>query len=143
MHSWFPLAQTTAPVGGAPATGTPGPEVPAGGGAASTQQSGSPAPQNTGTGSGFGQIAIMLVAMLALLYFMTRGPRKEEKQRKAMIEQMKRGDEVLLISGKLGKIVDIREDRVVVKVDEANNVKETYLKTAVQRVMTAGTEEKK
>jgi preprotein translocase subunit YajC len=90
------------------------------------------------------QLPLIMVLIFVVLYFVLfRGQRKEEKNRKSAISQMKKGDEVLLISGKFGKVVDIKDDRVVVKVDEANNVKETYLKSAIQKVIADSDGDKK
>jgi preprotein translocase subunit YajC len=88
-------------------------------------------------------IPIFVVVMVFLYFFILRGPRKEEKNRKAAMAALKKGDEVLLISGKYGTIVDIRDDYVVVKVDETNNVKEKYVKNAIQKVIPGDTETKK
>lgn len=79
---------------------------------------------------------ILIFGLLYLVLF--RPQRKEEKNRKKMVEQMKRGDEVMTIGGLVGKVVEVKEDRVVIKVDESTNVKETYLKSAIQRVLTPG-----
>ncbi len=88
-----------------------------------------------GLGGMFGMPMIMVLIFVVLYFVLFRGQKKEEKNRKKQISELKKGDEVLLISGKFGKVVDIKEDRVVVKVDEANNVKETYLKSAIQKVV--------
>jgi preprotein translocase subunit YajC len=86
---------------------------------------------------------LVILVMVLLYFFMLRGPRKEEKARKAAMAALKKGDEVLLISGKYGTIVDIRDDYVVIKVDETNNVKEKYVKNAIQKVIPSESETKK
>jgi preprotein translocase subunit YajC len=110
--------------------------------AAATQKALPPA----GGGGVMGAITQFLPFILifaALYLFLFRGQRKEEKKRKSMIELMKKGDEVMTIGGLVGKVVEVREDRVVLKVDESANVKETYLKSAIQRVLAADGDEKK
>ena len=85
---------------------------------------------------------MIFVLIFGLLYlFLFKGQKKEEKNRKKMVEQMKRGDEVMTIGGLVGKVVEVKEDRVVIKVDETTNVKETYLKSAIQRVITPSDKE--
>lgn len=85
---------------------------------------------------------MFFVLIFGLLYlFLFKGQKKDEKNRKKMIEQMKRGDEVMTIGGLVGKVVEVKEDRVVIKVDETTNVKETYLKSAIQRVITPSDKE--
>lgn len=112
--------------------------------APSSEPSSAPARAAQDSG-GFGNMMmpILLLVVVVMYFFMLRGPRKEEKNRKAALAAMKKGDEVLLISGKFGTVVDIRDDRVVVKVDETNNVKETYLKNAIQKVIVADDTTKK
>jgi preprotein translocase subunit YajC len=74
--------------------------------------------------------------MLAGLYFfMTRGQRKEEKRRKDMMGDLKKGDRVMTIGGMLASVVSVDDDRVVLKIDESNNVKATYRKSAIQEVI--------
>jgi preprotein translocase subunit YajC len=78
-----------------------------------------------------------IIIVLVLLYFILLRPQgKEDKNRKKMVAAMKKNDSVMTIGGLVGKVVDIKDDRVVLKVDEANNVKMTYLKSAIQRVLT-------
>ena len=78
----------------------------------------------------------MMGLMLAALYFfMTRGQRKEEKRRKDMMSDLKKGDRVMTIGGMLASVVSVDDDRVVLKIDEANNVKATYRKSAIQEVI--------
>jgi preprotein translocase subunit YajC len=83
----------------------------------------------------------LLIGIVFIYFFMMRGQRKQEKARKAALAAVKKGDEVLLISGKYGTIVDVREKYVIVKVDETNNIKEKYLKNAIQEVIVESTDE--
>ncbi len=76
---------------------------------------------------------VLLVVVVYL--FMFRGQRKDEKNRKKMIAQMKKGDRVMTIGGMIGSVVDIRGDEVILKVDESNNVKARYIKSAIQKVL--------
>lgn len=78
---------------------------------------------------------IMGVLLLGMMWMMFRGRMKEEKQKAKLMETLKKGDEVMTIGGLVGKIADISGDRVVLKVDEANNVKVTYLKSAIQKII--------
>ena len=159
MELLLPLAQTTAPVipsqgtqvetPAAPATPV-APVAPAPGAALEHTTVVVPASQPAG-GKDSGGISgllsnplVMMVPLFIVMYFLLfRGPRKEEKSRKKMISEMKRGDEVMTIGGLIGTVVDVRDERVVIKVDEANNIKETYLKTAIQRVLSAEEDAKK
>jgi preprotein translocase subunit YajC len=99
--------------------------------------------KNTGS-SLFGQFGSFLpiILMLVVLYFvLIRGQRKEEKKRKGMIAEMKKGDRVMTIGGLVARVVSIDGEEVVLKIDESANVKATYTKSSIQRVL--GNEEKK
>ncbi len=78
---------------------------------------------------------LMLGAAAILVIMLIRGPRKEEKKRKQMLATMKKGSRVVTIGGLVGSVVDVRDDVVVLKVDESANVKAHYLKSAISRVL--------
>ena len=78
---------------------------------------------------------LMLGAAAILVIMLIRGPRKEEKKRKQMLSTMKKGSRVVTIGGLVGSVVDVRDDVVVLKVDESANVKAHYLKSAISRVL--------
>ena len=79
---------------------------------------------------------VLILVMFGLLYFvMFRGQRKDEKKRKQMIEEVKKGDQVMTIGGMLARVVSIDGDEVVLKIDESANVKATYRKSAIQEVV--------
>ncbi len=92
-------------------------------------------------GGGFNFLANPLVPMVVVLVifyvFMIRSKQKTEKQRQAMLNQVKRGDRIQTIGGVLGTVVEARDDEVVVKVDESNNTKIHFTRSAVHRVIEA------
>ena len=68
-----------------------------------------------GAGQAGGAYALMqfvpLIAMLAIFYFLRiRPPQKRAKQHKAMLEALKKGDQVLTTGGLVGRVVDIDGD---------------------------------
>ncbi len=77
----------------------------------------------------------------ALFLCSSAGQRKEEKRRKSLITELKKGDRVMTIGGLVARVVSIDGDEVVLKIDESANVKATYRKSAIQEVLTG--EEKK
>jgi preprotein translocase subunit YajC len=52
-----------------------------------------------------------------------------------MLGDMKRGDEIQTIGGIVGKVVEAREERVLVKVDESSNTKIWFTRGAIARVI--------
>ena len=80
---------------------------------------------------------VPIILLVVIFYvFMFRSKGKEQAKRKTMLEQMKKGDEVQTIGGEFGRVVDIRDDRVLLKVDETSNTKIWYSRSAVHKVVT-------
>jgi len=82
---------------------------------------------------GSGPLLIMIVLVWAVLFILPK--RRQDKSRKNMLETMKRGDEIQTIGGIIGKVVEAKEDRVLVKVDESSNTKMWFLRSAISRVI--------
>ncbi len=90
-----------------------------------------------GSGGGGFQMIIFLVIIMGIFYFvMFRDQRKKKSRRTQMLENIKKGDKVLTIGGMIGIIVGIKDTEVTIKVDEAANTKITFVRTAVDRVLT-------
>ena len=81
--------------------------------------------------------------MVAIFFFvMNRSNKKKDKGRTDMLSKMKKGDEVQTIGGILGKVMEAREDRILVKVDENSNTKIWFSRTAIHRIVGADEETK-
>ena len=76
---------------------------------------------------------ILLVVIFYLFMFKSRG--KEKHKREDMLSKLKKGDEVQTIGGEYGRVVDTRDDRVLLKVDETSNTKIWYARSAIHRVV--------
>ena len=84
------------------------------------QEQGAPPPE------GFGQILGRMLPMFAIVflifYFLVMKPQQDKlRNHKALIESLKRGDQVVTSSGMLGKVATIDKDYILLEV--ANNVK--------------------
>lgn len=97
---------------------------------------------------------IMIVAMIAIFYFfLIRPQKKQENDLKKMLEALKKGDKVVTIGGIHGVVSSVKENTVVVKVDDTTKIE--FTKNAIAKVVTeaenapapaaetASTEEKK
>ena len=80
-------------------------------------------------------IVPLVLVMVVFLVFSSRTRRRQEKAKQDMLGAMKRGDRVQTIGGILGNVVEVREDRVLLKVDEGNNTKVWFARSAIARVM--------
>ena len=65
---------------------------------------------------------IMVVAMLAIMYFlMIRPQKKKEKAVKNMLDALKRGDRICTIGGLYGTIIAVKDDTVTIKLGAEQN----------------------
>jgi preprotein translocase subunit YajC len=91
---------------------------------------------------GPGQMWIILLIILVFYLFLFRSKRGQDRQRTDMLAKMKKGDEVQTIGGVMGKIVEVRDDRVLLKVDESSNTKVWFARSAIHRVLDAAKAER-
>lgn len=82
---------------------------------------------------------VMLFGGLFLfMYFMIIRPqRKRQKEHKGLVDSLSKGDEVVLNSGMLGKIVDVDDIYITLKASE--NVELKFQKIAIHAVLPKGT----
>lgn len=81
---------------------------------------------------------IMMIIMVAIFYFMIIRPQsKRNKEHKALMAGLGKGDEVVLSGGMMGKVTKVVDEYVVV--DVANNVEISFQKAAVTAVLPKGT----
>lgn len=74
--------------------------------------------------------AIYLGVFLAIFYVLIIMPRKkQEKKHKETIESLKRGDKVVTIGGLKGEVARVKEDTMILKVND--NTEMEFLKKAV------------
>ena len=78
---------------------------------------------------------VLMVGIIILMAVMnSRSRKKQESKRQSLLSSMKKGDRVTTIGGVIGTLVDVRENEVVVKVDEQNNTRMKFLKSAIAHV---------
>ena len=78
----------------------------------------------------------MMLIMVAIFYFLLIRPQKKrEKAAKEMRESLEIGDEILTIGGVLGRVVNIKEDTLLIESGSANT-KLLIVKGAIQTNVT-------
>lgn len=87
-----------------------------------------------GPGPLIGQFLPLILIIAVFWFMMSRGRNKEKQRFEQMLASMKRGDRVQSIGGIYGTIVDVRDNEVVVKVDESANVKIRFARNAIKEV---------
>ena len=85
---------------------------------------------------GFFPIALMLAVVAFMLLSARSQKKREQRQKDDMHAKMAKNDRVLTIGGIIGTVMSVKDNEVVLKVDETTNTKMTFLKTAVQRILT-------
>ena len=77
-----------------------------------------------------------LILMGIIFYFLLMRPQsKEKKIRQQMLDAVKKNDRVVTLGGIIGTVVSVKDDEITLKVDESSNTKITFLRSAIQRVV--------
>jgi preprotein translocase subunit YajC len=82
-----------------------------------------------------GPLLPLALGFVFLMMFMNRSKKKQEHSRDEMLKQLKRGDRITTIGGIHGTVLRAEETRVEVKVDEANNTKIWFSRSAIHKVV--------
>ncbi len=87
-----------------------------------------------GTGSLIGSM-LPLVLIFGIMYFLLIRPQqKKMRDLKAMVEAVRRGDQVLTSGGIIGKVTKVGDDNIV-EVEIADGVKVKIVKSTISQVM--------
>jgi preprotein translocase subunit YajC len=90
----------------------------------------------TGAGGGLMSTLLMFGAMFAILYFiLIRPQQKQQKKHQELLAGLKRGDEVILSAGIIGKIFQVEDRFIILEVGDKTKLK--VLKQAVQGIVSA------
>lgn len=91
-------------------------------------------PQGAAKPAAFDPMMLYLMGgMLLLIIFTTwNGSRKEKKKREEMSSSLRKGDTVQMLGGIIGVVSEIRDDEVVVRMEEG---KIRFAKSAVQGIL--------
>ena len=81
-----------------------------------------------------------LVAIIGIFYFLIIRPQsKKQKETRKMLSALKKGDKIVTIGGIHGVIQTVRENSVIVKVDESTKLE--FSRSAISSIITQGKEE--
>lgn len=70
------------------------------------------------------QLVFMIAIFFAIMYFMIIRPQqKKAKEHGSMLDSLSKGDEVVTSGGILGKVVNIGENFVELKISDSSNIK--------------------
>jgi preprotein translocase subunit YajC len=93
--------------------------------------------QAAGGGAAGGMISLAPILLIFVIMYllMIRPQQKKMKQHKAMIEALRRGDQVVTAGGKIGKVVKVDDAKNEVEVELAPNVKVRVVRNTISHVM--------
>ncbi len=77
------------------------------------------------------QMFILVAMIIFIFYMMFRAPKKQQQKQQQMVKSLNKNDRVRTIGGIIGTVVDVRDDEIVLKVDESNNTKIKVLPSAI------------
>ena len=92
-----------------------------------------PAPRQ---GGDLWSTALVMLPMLAVFYFlMIRPQKKQEKERRTMLDALQKNDPVLTVGGIYGTVAAVNGDEITLKVDENKDVRVRVSRGAIQAVL--------
>ena len=84
-------------------------------------------------GSMYTTLVTFVLIILIFYFLIIRPQKKRDKEAKKMLEAMKKGDKVVSIGGIHGTIVQVKDQTVVVKVDDSARIE--FTKSAIASVV--------
>ncbi len=78
---------------------------------------------------------IWLLLPVMLIMIMMSSGRKEKKKRAQLLAALSKGDKVQTTGGILGTVVEVRDDEIVVKVDENANTRLRFSRNAILSIL--------
>lgn len=88
---------------------------------------------NQGGGNSLLGMAPILIMILIFYFLIMRPQSKKQKETKAMLEAVKKGDKITTIGGIRGTVDNVKDEIVTVRVD--GNTKIDFLKSAISAVV--------
>lgn len=81
------------------------------------------------------QFLPLLIIMFAIMYFLIIRPQKQkEKKRLEIISNVRKQDKIVTVGGVHGVVVSVKENEVLVRVDDVKDVKLRIDKSAITAV---------
>ena len=74
-----------------------------------------------------------LLILIGFFWFTSRSQKKREQKRRDMLDAIKVKDDVMTVGGIRGRVIQVKEDEFVLRVDDDKDVKITVAKSAISR----------
>lgn len=86
--------------------------------------------------SGMLSMLLPFILMFVVMYFLILRPQKrKDKDRKSLLSRIKKNDKVVTSGGIHGIIISVRENEVILRVDDAKDVKVKVDRTSIVAVV--------
>ena len=90
------------------------------------------------------QLLPMFFIMFMIMYFMIIRPqRKKEKRRLEMLSQIRKNDHILTTGGIFGVVMNVKDDELLLRIDDTNNVRVRLSRSSVVGVIDPKDKEEK
>lgn len=90
--------------------------------------------QSGAEGGGIFSMILMFGGMFAIMYFiLIRPQQKQQKKHQQLVESLKKGDEIILSSGIVGRVFSVEDKYIILEMLDKNKVK--VLRHAVQGLL--------
>lgn len=83
------------------------------------------------------QLVPLLFIFVIFYLLLLRPQRRQQKERESMLSNLKKDDHVLTTGGIYGIVVSLKDDRVVLRIDERNDVRLEVRKDAIAGLVKA------
>ena len=88
-----------------------------------------------GKGNPMMQFLPLMIIMFAVMYFLILRPQKQkEKKRQEMISNVRKQDRIVTAGGVHGVVTSVKEHEIIVRIDDAKDVKIKIDKSAVTSI---------
>ena len=84
------------------------------------------------------QFAPIILIVIVFFWLMRRSEKKKQKERQDMIDAINPRDRVVTIGGIHGRVVNVKDDVAIIRVDDDKDVKITINKSAISRSLEDG-----
>lgn len=81
------------------------------------------------------QFLPIILIFIVMYMFMFRGPKKKQQEHQKMVQSLQKNDRVRTIGGIFGTVIDVRDDEIVLKIDESTNTKMRVSPAAIAVVL--------
>lgn len=93
-----------------------------------------PGASSSGASGGFGLFLPLILMFVVMYLLLIRPQRRREKERQAMLGEIKAKDHVVTIGGIQGKVVSIKDNEIVLLIDARKDVQVKVSRASISHV---------